>query len=249
MIVVFVVFALGLLNYVLVPWATNKVDSLMLKKIILVCSNALLILALSFFYGFRSINVGTDTLSYNNIFYDIKQNFYFGVKFYEPLYVLLNVFCYSICGDFNFFLTIVGLIIFTNTIISINAISKNKLISYFCFVGIGFYFQSFNIIRQWLALSFILVGLIFLLKKNKDYLFVVFVLIAFCFHKSALIAGVFLLFRNIKFEYKTFLFFLIGSSILIFLVDLLIVNLRLFPQFAQPSSIEYEYLPSLPFFA
>ncbi len=64
--------------------------------------------------------------------------------------------------------------------------SKDKILSICIYFFLGFFFDSLNIMRQYLAISFVFIGYYYLLK-NKRLLFVISVLLASLFHSTALI--------------------------------------------------------------
>lgn len=63
--------------------------------------------------------------------------------------------------------------------------STNKALSVFIFLSWGYYFMTYNTIRNYFALSFVLCTLPLLVKK-KHLLFILLILFASLFHKSAL---------------------------------------------------------------
>lgn len=157
---------------------------------------------MSIFFAIRQDSVGVDTEAYRKMYdYLGKDLFSSKIFTYEFLYCLVNVLSNIFFNNFNMCMLIVGLITFTNIFISVNKLSKHPSTSIAIFIGLGMYAQSFNAVRQYVALSFIMVGLIFLLNKNSNLLFILFVLIATLFHKSAFISAGFLVLKYIKFNH------------------------------------------------
>ncbi len=64
--------------------------------------------------------------------------------------------------------------------------SKDKVLSICVYFLLGFFFDSLNIMRQFLAISIIFIGFLFLIKRKKVF-FVLCVLMASLFHSTALI--------------------------------------------------------------
>lgn len=164
-----------------------------------ICLTAM-ILTLSIFYAVRGLSVGTDTKAYNHIFNYLADNFDSSLFHYEIGFTLLSSIIYAMSPSFTLFMFVVGVIMFSCIIFANYKLSKNPVLSNILFITFGFYMQSFNIIRQYLAISFILIGLYFLIKKNNNWLFLLFVLIASLFHKTAVVAGVILILKYVKFE-------------------------------------------------
>lgn len=83
-----------------------------------------------------------------------------------------------------FFLT--SLLIYGCVFYFIGADSKDGVLSVLIFVLLGFFFDSLNIMRQYLSMAIIFVGFHFLLRKKK-WLYILSVLLAAAFHTTALI--------------------------------------------------------------
>lgn len=64
--------------------------------------------------------------------------------------------------------------------------SPNPALSVFLFVTMGYYFSSFNILRQYMAISMIFVSLKFI-KEKKFWRFLAVILVGMLFHKTAII--------------------------------------------------------------
>lgn len=71
-------------------------------------------------------------------------------------------------------------------LITIYKTSKNSIFSVFLFISMGYYFLTFNAIRYYFALSIVFYSYNFLIKKNK-FKFILCILFASLFHKTALI--------------------------------------------------------------
>lgn len=147
--------------------------------------------------GMRDINIGTDLKVYVNYQYIITKNFdnfisYISFLQVDFMYGLLTFISSKIIYDFNFHLFIIQLI---NTICFVKFINSvkfntdsnlNYALAFFIYL-VTFYFKSLNLVRQHLAISFILLFYTYYLKgKNKTA--IIFFIISVLFHSSAIIA-------------------------------------------------------------
>lgn len=85
-----------------------------------------------------------------------------------------------------------------------------------------YYLTTFNVIRQYLAISLIAISLIFI-YKNKFILSVITILIAFSFHESVIILVPLLFFIKRNFTYKQYFVIVILFIGITFLIDNLII--------------------------
>lgn len=158
-----------------------------------------IIMLLSVFFVFRDLSVGVDSKAYYTIYTELSINRSIElIKAYDIFYSLLNILCYEIYPSYTLFLLVIAMIMFTNIVLSIVFVSKNKKISMAMFVGLGLYAQTFNMVRQMMAISFIMVGLIFLIKHKHEWLFLLFVLLASMFHITALCCVVIYVLNKVK---------------------------------------------------
>jgi hypothetical protein len=180
----------------------------------------------SLFY-IRDFSIGIDTYAYSEIFYDlyflnnvfdvidyaIDNNFEIGFIYFS--YILSKLFSQSLV------FSIYAAIIYFNYIFILKKIKINPIIYFMAFFSyFGVYLWSLNILRQMVAVSFVVLGSYYL-AKNKNSVFLLFLTVATFFHYSAIVCIVFLILkRNLNFFYK-FRFFLI--IITIFLSKILLV--------------------------
>ena len=143
------------------------------------------IIFLSIIIGFRGIEVGPDTQTYEIIFENIgKHEFY---TYPEPGWVLLNLFLFKIGGSFHFMLWISSLIILYFVSKTVKRHSPNILFSLFLLYSLYFIFYSMNIVRQIVAVSIVLYAYTHLLK-NKHLKFFIYIVLATLFHHTAILA-------------------------------------------------------------
>jgi len=168
----------------------NKINS----KILLLVSFISLVLIC----GLRSVDVGTDTQNYLNSFLLIKGN---NLVQAEPVYILLAKFVNLFNGDFTAFLIVYSFL----TLLPIYYLAnKNKepILFLLFFIGLFYYFNGFNIMRQSLSASYIGLGLYLLyiddnLSKKKILLGLFSLLIGFSSHYISLIVIPFLILFHI----------------------------------------------------
>jgi len=167
----------------------KKIDKSKTKKIYLfIC-----FFQLFFFYAFRSIDIGTDTLTYVNTykFFNVSEYYSIMISHYEIGFKFL----YYILKYFNanpqWVLIVSGLIIHLGFSNFIYKNSKNIVLSTFIFSCL-FFPNSMNIMRQYIAVAIAINSLQYILQKK--YINAIFlILVGALFHKIVLILLVFLL--------------------------------------------------------
>lgn len=150
------------------------------------------ILLMIILMGLRNVSVGTDTLNYYYFYqsfseHTILENFthqvnYVDLEFGYVLYASII----SRFTDYQGFQMITASFIYISIFIFLTKKSSNILMSLFIFICFGSYNQSFNITRQWIAISLLAMAYLCIDERNfKGFLF--WVLIATFFHKSSLV--------------------------------------------------------------
>lgn len=128
----------------------------------------LIFLYVLFFSGFR-YGVGVDYAAYSDIFFSLSSGFDLdpSVDKLEPMTgFIVRAVNYFGFGEQYFFLlysfiTLFGVFFF------IRKFSPDRRVSIFVFICVGIYFfATFNIIRQWLAISFFLMSLVSILSNR-----------------------------------------------------------------------------------
>jgi len=147
------------------------------------------------FIAFRAPVVGADTWNYVRYFTGEQSYYNYDERELEPLFLTYNWLLH--------FFTYNGVVyLFVNTLISLAPIyylvkkySYNKSLSILLFFLLDVHMTYCVALRQILALSFILWGIIFVLEKRKYHWlwFAFFSLIAYFFHTSSIIVSVFCL--------------------------------------------------------
>ncbi|WP_411686487.1 EpsG family protein [Acinetobacter pseudolwoffii] len=152
------------------------------QSIYLLCSYLILL----FLSAFRDISVGTDTESYENIFYQIVSNNDYLLSI-EPGWIFLNKAVDYMGFDFRGILVISSFLTLSLIFLTVKKYSFNPMFSIALFYLLYFYFISFNISRQLLAVSIVLISTVLILNNKKISSFCLILLASF-FHQSALIA-------------------------------------------------------------
>lgn len=148
-------------------------------------------LLLSFFIlfilsAFRDISVGTDTAHYEDFFKSIELNIEWVRAAIEPGWVFLNDLVLYFGGEYRDLIVISSFLTLLPVFIVAKKYSLNPMLTISSYYLLYFYFYSFNISRQILAVSFVLISLIFLLKK-RIFIFCFLIFIASLFHTSVLL--------------------------------------------------------------
>lgn len=169
----------------------------------------------------KDLGVGTDTINYYSSFMNVEaeKNFfvyggtqkgwyYINLFFREYLnYDLFLYFCYTI---------IIGGVCFY-----VYKCSKLPVFSMLLFFLLYFYCSSLNIMRQYIALSILLLGISYM--KRSRYVYIFFVLVATLFHSTALFGLSFMFVDCMKIEMKKVIVTLIVLTFVlgIFFADML----------------------------
>ena len=106
----------------------------------------------------RKDNIATDLETYKRVFFEISNTSWenvFNIA-WEPLFIILCKVVVTLFNNFNVLLVIVALIGLIGPYSFIKRYSKNYYISVILFVGLYFYSSQFFILRQIIAISFLL---------------------------------------------------------------------------------------------
>lgn len=150
------------------------------KKQIVIIS----VLLLALVAGCRGLMVGVDTLNYYNYF-SYKRIFNETILF-EPMYEVLNLFIIKLGLPYNYLLFLCSILTIGSFGLMIYNFSDCPALVFFFFVALGFFGNTFNAVRQYLALAVFL----FAIKYIRDGGFIKYlllILIASLFHTSAII--------------------------------------------------------------
>lgn len=171
----------------------------------------LVLLPIWFIMGFRN-GIGTDFNSYRAIFNHIRET---GLNGYgmEKGYWCLNVLIGKLTNSEQTIFIVTAFLILYLYLKGMIKTSKQVLIPMISFIGMGYYFYSMNILRQYIAIA-IVFSCFHEYEDGKWFRFMIGVIIASLFHTSALIwIPVIILIRFVKgnkFYIITFAFALVS---------------------------------------
>lgn len=129
--------------------------------------------------------IGNDYMRYVAFFHLVNARAYVPT---ERGFNTLVRFLYALCGYENYILVFAVFAVLT-ILFFLRAVcdqAEHRWFSLFLFVAFGYYFQIYNTVRYYFALSLVMMALSMLLKRRYAG-FVLLVLLAALFHKSALI--------------------------------------------------------------
>lgn len=163
--------------------------------------------------GFRSMEVGKDTLNYYLYFYRIQHGTF--DSGYEPLWQLLNISVFKLGGDFNQVTFLASILTLLPLYFAFIKDSKYPFFSLFVYIAFNYYLSSFNIMRQMLAISWVLLALVYYKRENQEkndsWRVAAFSLIAIMFHYTAIIIIPIFVLTNITQKYGNWLLIQFGS--------------------------------------
>jgi hypothetical protein len=191
---IYLIIAVLFLLTQLAPAGVNTNHNILLNRFI-----SILILTFLFILtAFRHEDIGTDTTAYLEIYEWFKVNDFNGR--YEPLFAEITRLLTKYTDNSRVFLIIFALLAYLPIYFFLKIESKNALYASLLFFII-FFIDYVTMLRQSVALSIVMIGLIFL-QKNKVKAFYLCILLAAGFHLSALIGFLFPLLKNITFSIK-----------------------------------------------
>ena len=189
------------------------------KYIKYILSFILLLVFLSLYY-YRDYSIGTDTLNYIPIFQDIfNSNNIIKYSLENNIEIGFSVIVYLlsfVSEDYLFIFSSLTSIIYINLIFSIYRYKLSYTL-FFCslFCVFQMYFYSFNILRQAIAISFVILAISYLINDNNRR-FVLCCFLAFIFHYSSIF--VFIFYFIYKLRYRIVKFWYLIVPLLVFLL-------------------------------
>ena len=168
----------------------------------------LLFIILVFISGGRLISIGVDTKTYLEVFNNIISNGY--ITYLEPTWNIINILVGKVTSNFNVFMIIISAL----TLLPIFFVSKkeSKYIFFpiFIYVSMHLFTGSFNMMRQYMGFSYVLLSYYFLSHDNKKY-FYLFALISTSIHYSSIFVFALVLHKFIPINSKKIILLLIFS--------------------------------------
>lgn len=126
--------------------------------------------------------------------YISKQDIEYGFYFLMKLFTMFS-------RDFHLFLFIISIPYIVTISSLIYKYSKAPVLSYMLFISLNYFSISFTLLRHVLAIAFLIIAFLALIK-NRKLKFVLFVMLATLFHKTAIIFIITPIFYKIKFNSK-----------------------------------------------
>jgi len=192
---------------------------------------------LFFISALRNNNIGTDTVSYINTFILINSELNFASMFelnMEPLFTLLNRFTYILNNSPQTILFITSFIINLLILTVIHKRSKLPWLSIFLYISLYSYYQSFNGIRQYIAIAIIFYFYRFI-EEKKPFKFLVGVMVASGFHLTALLFLPCYILNNKKFNIRVVVLSVVLVSLGFYyfdsILDLIFGNLNVYNKY------------------
>lgn len=156
----------------------------------------LVFLLMLFVAGFRDISVGTDTENYYEIYEYLKYDMAPPWFTIEPGWKILNNFAIKLNAGYSFVVFFASLLTLIPIFRTAWKYSDRPFVSILFFYILFFYFQSFNAVRQMMAVAFVFSAYNDYLHEKKR-LFYIQLCIALIFHYSAILG----LFFPLVFKY------------------------------------------------
>ena len=173
----------------LLAWASDKTNSRVFRYFLL----GIIIFIFCYFASMRAMSVGSDTSYYGYPTYQgaIKYPFltYISPQVYSSwgfLYKVLAWVSSNIFGSFQSLLFVIELCTVAPVVFAGRKLAGKSFPLLIGLFAIYFYPLSFNLMRQCIAMSFLLPAYCALEKKNT-WLFLAWVLVAYLFHSSGII--------------------------------------------------------------
>lgn len=184
--------------------------------------------------AFRGKTIGNDTEFYMQLFDSISavEN----VSVYSPRfelgYVYLNKFLSIFTSNPQIILIVSSLIIFYCFMRFIKKYSSNIPLSVFLFFALGYFSMAMNTIRLSLALSIVLISYDFL-RNNKIVKFIILIILAFLFHRTAIIFLLAWPITYLKYSKKVLIaVMIVAVGVYIFFGAILDVLFQIFPTYS-----------------
>lgn len=228
MIYISIFALLGLLTY--------KFERTKYKNLICI----LVVVVLSLLIGLRAPHVGNDTITYHAMFTELNvyDNFFI-VESFEYGYVILMRFIGLFTEDSQIAIIVVAFLTVTPVIVTIFKRSEMPWLSVVLFFLLGIMGSQMNILRQALAMSIIFAGSKFLLDR-KIIKYIILVLFAMLFHKTAIFALLIIPFLYIPVKNSVIALLLMFAIIITAVFPYLLGILgKLFPQYAVYLNSDY----------
>lgn len=153
-------------------------------------------------------NTGTDYFSYVNIFENLNS---YSQSIEKGFYVL-NVLIKKLGLETQWVFVFSALLIYFP--ISFFTGRDNFFCLIFVYLTIGFYFKSYNTLRQYISVSFV-ISAIFFFRRNHSFLALIDLLLAFAFHFSSILLIPFIVLYPLKYKNNILPIFLMIAGVVV----------------------------------
>ena len=172
-----------------------------------------------FFRAFRAYTVGGD-LYYYRLLFNFMGNYSWDSLLtvnngYEAGFLYYNKIIYTLFHDFQALLICTAIINVISILLFIKNNSRIPWLSLFLYIAMTFWPESFNIERQAIAFSFLLIGFSNI-KNRRFFRYLFWVLLATSFHVSSIIWVVLYFVYNLKLDRKYWIA-VIGGGIVVYI--------------------------------
>lgn len=176
----------------------------------------------------RAYTVGYDTINYKGYF-DFKNKYPNNIV-YEFLYELINFIVVKMGLPFSFVLLFCSIIVFSAFTFVIKKYSIDISFSFFLIIALGIFGNTFNAVRQYLALAMFLFSIKYI-RTGGFIKYLILILIASLFHSSAIVLVPIYFIRYFKINIKFMIISSLGMVCLAFLLKPITYFLSLFTNF------------------
>ena len=129
----------------------------------------------------------SDTVIYKSFFETISNtNSFITDIYFEPGYQIINKLTSLICNDFIFFLFTINFFIWICFASFLKRFSSNLIYSFWLLLFLGYFDQTFNLLRQYMAMAILLYSYKYVINRSLGK-FIIMLFIAMSFHASAII--------------------------------------------------------------
>lgn len=199
---------------------------------------------LTFLNGFRGLEVGNDTpmyVRYFNTLSGLKSIKMYNWRF-EFGYRLYNCLISQFFRNAHALLLVSAIVTMVLLFKAFKKVSPIPVYSVTFFLAAAMYYNTYNMIRQYLAMVICVQALLFLMEK-KRFKFVILTVIAGLFHTTAFLVLVCLLFSLIPYnKNRRYVYVVIGLIVTVFFSSLVIFLVRLMPKYSGYLNSESYYL-------
>ena len=188
------------------------------SKVLNIIFYPLIIGNFSILFYLRNFSIGLDTYTYNEIISDVIN--FNGISEIIPYSMKNNLepgfifttYLFGFVGNVSFIFTFFSILIYFNYCYVLSKIKINPVLYFLSFFSyFGVYLWSLNILRQMIAVSFVVLASYFLTEgKNRKFVFLI--LIASLFHYSAIFCILFYFiykYINILYRLRFYIFLII----------------------------------------